>query len=106
LKIGQSIAFTSFALMMIVAAFECRSETDTALTPDSFASSKMNWTAVGEFVVAVLTTQMEALRRILGTVELDMRQFAWALLPAVALLILWEVGKLVVRRRTGASSSA
>jgi len=106
LKIGQSIAFTSFALMMIIAAFECRSETDTALTPDSFASSKMNWTAVGEFVVAVLTTQMEALRRILGTVELDMRQFAWALLPAVALLILWEVGKLVVRRRTGASSSA
>src|SRR5262249_18541469 len=28
-KIGSSIALTSFALMMIVAAFECRSETET-----------------------------------------------------------------------------
>jgi Ca2+-transporting ATPase len=104
LKIGQSIAFTSFAFMLIVAAFECRSETETALTPDTFASSKMNWTAVAEFVVAVFTTQMDALRRLLGTVQLNMREFAWALLPAVALLILWELGKLVLRRRVDATS--
>ena len=30
--IGNSIAFTSFALCLIVAAVECRSETATALT--------------------------------------------------------------------------
>ena len=31
-QVGSSIAFTSFALMMIVAAFECRSETGTVLS--------------------------------------------------------------------------
>ncbi len=101
--VGQSMAFTSFALMLIVAAFECRSETATALTTAAFESKQMNWVALGEFVVAVLCTQMDALRRILGTAELDMRQFAWSLVPAIGLLIVWEVGKLLVRKRTGSA---
>jgi len=97
--VGISIAFTSFALMMIVAAFECRSETETVFTISTFESKHMNWTAIGEFVVAVLTTQTDAFRRILGTTDLNMRQFRWALIPAVALLGLWELGKLIGRRR-------
>jgi Ca2+-transporting ATPase len=94
------MAFTSFALMMIVAAFECRSETATVVTPSSFDSKYMNWAALGEFILAVLTTQMDALRRILGTTDLNMKQFRWALIPAIALLGLWELSKLVARRRT------
>ena len=41
----QSIAFTSFALCLIVAAFECRSETDSVLTTETFDSKQMNWVA-------------------------------------------------------------
>ena len=100
IQVGQSMAFTSFALMMIVAAFECRSETATVVTPSTFDSKYMNWAALGEFILAVLTTQMDALRRILGTTDLDMKQFRWALIPPVALLGLWELSKLVARRRT------
>jgi Ca2+-transporting ATPase len=98
--IGTSMAFTSFALMMIVAAFECRSETATVLTTSTFDSKQMNWAALGEFILAVLTTQMDALRRILGTTDLSMKQFRWTLIPPIALLALWELGKFVVRRRT------
>jgi Ca2+-transporting ATPase len=97
--IGSSIALTSFALMMIVAAFECRSETDTVFTLDTFESKQMNWVALGEFFLAVLSTQLDALRRILGTTDLSMKQFRWALIPAVVLLLLWELGKLIARRR-------
>ena len=43
MEIGQSIAFTSFALMLIVAAFECRNETGTVLTTATFDSKQMNW---------------------------------------------------------------
>jgi len=96
--VGSSIAFTSFSLCLIVAAFECRSETDTVLTTATFNSKQMNWVALGEFVLAVLVTQMDAFRRLLGTTQLDMRQFAWALVPAIALLALWELGKLLGRR--------
>jgi Ca2+-transporting ATPase len=104
--VGNSIAFTAFALCLIVAALECRSETGTVLTVASFDSKQMNWAMLGEFILAVLVTQMDALRRLLGTTQLSMREWAWALVPTVALLALWELGKLIARGRTAATPAA
>ncbi|WP_380282972.1 cation-translocating P-type ATPase [Kitasatospora purpeofusca] len=98
LRVGNSIAFTAFALCLIVAAYECRSERASVLTVSTFDSRQMNIAALAEFVLAVLVTQMDAFHRILGTTDLDARQFGWALLAAVALLLLWESGKLLARR--------
>ena len=98
--IGNSIAFTSFALCLIVAAVECRSQTATVLTTATFDSKQMNYAMLGEFVLAVLITQMDVFHRLLGTTNINLRQFGWALLPAVALLILWEAGKYIARRWT------
>ena len=89
-----------------MAAFECRSETDTVFTTATFDSKQMNWAALGEFVLAVLATQMDVFHRLLGTTDINLQQFGWALLPAVALLILWEAGKLVARRWGGARSAS
>ena len=96
--IGNSIAFTTFAMCLIVAAVECRSETATALTTATFDSKQMNWAILGEFIVAVLVTQMDVFHRLLGTVDINTQQFGWALVPAVLLLALWEIGKVVVRQ--------
>ncbi|MFD0265926.1 cation-translocating P-type ATPase [Streptomyces sp. NPDC127106] len=96
-EVGNSIAFTAFALCLIVAAYECRSETDSVLTPSTFDSKQMNWAALGELVLAVMSTQMDGFRRMLDTTELTVRQFGWALLAALALLLLWELGKAVRR---------
>ena len=98
LQVASSIAFTAFALCLIVAAFECRSDTETVLATATFNSKQMNWVALGEFVLAVLVTQMDGFNRLLGTTELNMQQFAWAVVPAIALLILWELGKALARR--------
>jgi Ca2+-transporting ATPase len=97
--VGQSIALTAFALCLIVAAVECRSETGTVLTTATFDSKQMNWAMLGEFILAVLITQMDVFNRLLGTVQLNLREFGWALLPAIALLLLWELGKYIARRR-------
>jgi Ca2+-transporting ATPase len=96
--IGQSIAFTSFALCLIVAAVECRSQTGTALTTATFDSRQLNWAMLGEFILAVLVTQMDVFNRLLGTTQLNLRQFGWALVTPIALLALWELGKLLARR--------
>src|SRR4029077_7170315 len=96
----QSIAFTAFALCLIVAAVECRSETGTALTTATFDSKQMNWAILGEAILAVLVTQMDVFNRLLGTTQINLRQFGWALVPAVALFVVWELGKYVARRRT------
>ncbi|WP_055532628.1 cation-translocating P-type ATPase [Streptomyces graminilatus] len=99
---GRSIAFTAFALCLIVAAFECRSETDSVLTASTFDSRQMNWVALTQFVLAVLVTQVDAFRRILGTTAINAREFGWALLAAVTLLLLWELGKFLARRSRSA----
>ncbi len=104
--VGTSIAFTAFALCLIVAALECRSETDSVITTATFESRQMNRTVLAEFVLAILTTQMDALRRILGTTQLDFREFTWALVPPVGLFLLWELGKLTARHFARAPSAA
>ncbi|HZP14795.1 MAG TPA: HAD-IC family P-type ATPase, partial [Nocardioides sp.] len=101
-EIGTSIAFTAFSLCLIVAALECRSETKTVFTTATFESRQMNRAVLVEFILAVLVTQMDVFHRLLGTVEINLAQFGWALLPAVALLLLWEIGKSIARRTSGA----
>ncbi|MEU2625442.1 HAD-IC family P-type ATPase [Kitasatospora sp. NPDC007106] len=95
---GSSIAFTAFSLCLIVAAFECRSETASVFNTTTFDSKQMNWAALGEFVLAVMVTQMDGFRRILGTTRISVQQFGWALLAPLALLVLWELGKWLARR--------
>ena len=46
-----------------------------------------------------MVTQMDLFNRLLNTVPLTAAQFGLALAAAVLLLVLWEVGKLIARRR-------
>ncbi|ALV37101.1 HAD-IC family P-type ATPase [Streptomyces sp. CdTB01] len=102
--IGNSIAFTSFAFCLIVAAVECRSETESVLTTSTFDSRQLNRAMLVEFVLAVLATQTDVFNRLLGTTPLTVGQFGWALLPALALLGLWEAAKAIARRREPATT--
>ncbi len=103
--VGNSIAFTTFALCLIVAALECRSETESILRTATFDSRQMNRALIVEFALAVLTTQMDALRRLLDTTQLNVREFGWALVPALGLFVLWEGGKLLVRHHAARAPS-
>ena len=97
--IGTSMGVTTFSLMIIAAVFQARSVTGTALTTDSFDNRHLNIAALVELLLAVLITQMDGLRTLLGTVQLTMTQWSLALAPAAVLLIVWEVGKLIARRK-------
>jgi P-type Ca2+ transporter type 2C len=100
-QIGNSIAFTAFALMLVAAAFECRSQTGSVLTNDTFNSRRMNMIAAVEAIGAVLATGWDFLNRLLGTTQLTTQQFGLALLCAIALLVTWEIAKALARREAG-----
>ena len=102
LGVGSSMGVTAFSLMIVVAAFQARSVTDSALNMSSFDNAKLNWTALVELVLAVLITQLEAMRRIFDTVPIGISEWALALVPAVVLFFVWEIGKLIARRRVPA----
>jgi Ca2+-transporting ATPase len=103
--VGQSIGLVAFSLMLVVAAFESRSETGTVFSVDTFNSPRMNKTAVVEIALAYLITQGEFLNKLLGTTSLSFAQWALALLAAVVFLLAWELGKLIARR-TGTAGVA
>ena len=104
--IGSSMGITAFSLLIVVAAFEARSVTATALTVDTFDNRNLNWTGVAELVLAVLITQLDVFRRLFATVDLTLDQWALSLLPAVLLVFAWELGKLIARRATNHSQEA
>ena len=99
-KVGSSIGLTAFAMMLIVAAFECRSTTRSALTRETFDNARVNRTALVQLALAIAITQMDLFNRLLDTTPLRHGQTLIALAAAVLLLALWEGAKLVARRQT------
>jgi P-type Ca2+ transporter type 2C len=97
--VGSSIGLSAFALMLIVSAYECRSVAGSVLVSETFDNAKMNWTAAAELALAVMITQMDVFKRLLKTTPLTSPQFGLSVGSAVLLLILWETGKLIARRR-------
>jgi len=106
IQIGQSIGLVAFSLMLVVAAFESRRERGSAFSTETFNSPRMNKTALVEIALAYLITQADFLNKLLGTVSLTFAQWAMALLAAVVLLLLWELGKLIARRSAAPMGAA
>jgi Ca2+-transporting ATPase len=67
----------------------------------TFNSPRMNLIAVAEVAGAFLVTQADFLQRLLGTTQLTAGQWGLGLLMALAVLVSWEAGKWVARRRGG-----
>ena len=97
--LGSTMALTSFALMLFVAAYQSRSQTESTFRQSTFDNPRLNKVVGIELFVALLLTRGGALSDLLGTVRLTHTQWALAIAPAVALFVLWELGKLIARRR-------
>jgi P-type Ca2+ transporter type 2C len=98
--LGSSIGLTAFGLMIIVAAFECRSVRQSILRSETFDNRTMNLTALVVLALVLGATQMDIFERLLGTEPLKAGSFGLALAAAVLLFVLWELGKLGARRRS------
>jgi Ca2+-transporting ATPase len=105
-QIGQSIGLVAFSLMLVVAAYESRRERTSVFNAETFNSPRMNKTALVEIALAYLITQADFLNTLLGTKSLTFAQWGLALLAAVVLLLLWELGKLIARRTSSAHVAA
>jgi P-type Ca2+ transporter type 2C len=104
--IGSTMGLVAFALMLVIAAFECRDERASTLRVETFDNRTVNRAAVIEVVLAVLIARGDFLTSLLGTTSLTGTQWLFAALPAALLFLGWELGKLIVRRRAVGSPAA
>ena len=97
--IGSTMGLLAFSLMLVVAALECRDETATILRDQTLNNRTVNLTILAEIALVLLIARGGALTSLLGTQTLTGRQWLIGAVPAVVLLVLWELGKLIARRR-------
>ena len=64
----------------------------------TFDSKQINRTSLGEFVLAVLVTQSDVFTCLLGTTQINLREFAWALGPPSRSWCCGNSAKLIARR--------
>jgi len=88
---------TAFSLLLIASAFEARSVTAHGGHHRDLRQPEHELDSPSGAVLAVLITQVDVMRRLFGTVQLSLTQWALALVPAAALSFLWELGKLIAR---------
>ncbi len=106
-KLGAALALTAFAYFRIVCTYESRSLTDSVFRLETFDCKQINLISLGELALAFLVTQTDAFEHLLGTTRLDFKEWLLAVAPAVALFLLWELGKLIARpRHHGAAAPA
>ena len=104
--IGSTMGLVAFSLMLVVAALECRDQTATVLREETLNNNTVNLAILAEVVLALLIGRGGALTSLLGTQPLTGRQWLFGALPAVLLFVLWELGKLIARRRTESAPAA
>jgi len=104
--IASTMAMTAFAACRIVGGFESRSPTGSVVAVATFNSRQMNWIALFEVLLLILVVAFDLLNGWLGTKDMTWTQWGLALAPAGALLVLWELGKLIARRGKGGAPAA
>jgi Ca2+-transporting ATPase len=104
--IGSTMGLVAFSLMLVIAAFESRDQKGSILRTETFNNAVVNVTILIEVVLAILIARGGLLTSLLSTQALTGRQWLiGGLLPALVLFILWEVGKLIARRRAGGAQA-
>ncbi len=96
--IGSTMGLVAFSLMLLVAALECRDETATILRMETFDNNILNLTILVELALAILIARGGVLTSLLNTVALTSREWLLGAAPAVLLLLVWELAKLIARR--------
>ena len=99
--IASTMGLVAFSLMLVVAAFECRDEKASILQVETFDNRTLNITALAEVALALMIARGAALTSLLGAAALTGTQWLYGALPALVLLVGWEFGKLIARRRAG-----
>ena len=103
---AATMGFVAFALMSIAMGLSARSETASAFNRDIFHDRNQVLLYGFALLLTFLPTELGFLQRILGTTSLTGNQWLLCIGLAVALLLVDEVVKVILRSRRGHAAAA
>jgi P-type Ca2+ transporter type 2C len=98
-EIARTIGMTSFAIANLFYSFCERDERDSVFSLDVLRDRKFLMFSGVSVVAIVLAPQMNLFNRILHTVPLTLRQWLICIVSALAVVVVTEIRKFVLRRR-------
>ncbi|MFL5755738.1 MAG: HAD-IC family P-type ATPase, partial [Chloroflexota bacterium] len=87
---ARTMGFVVFSLGNIWFALETSDETRSIFNPDALPSATLLKAAGGAFLATVLGTELGVLNRLLDTVNLELNQWAIAIIVSLAVIVLAE----------------
>jgi P-type Ca2+ transporter type 2C len=97
LAIARTMGMVTFALFLLFFSIESEDERDSAFSLDTFADKTFVITTIGSFVLLVLSTVLSIFQIVLRTVRLDVRQWLICTAVALAMVVVAEIRKAVLR---------
>jgi Ca2+-transporting ATPase len=97
LEVGQTMAIVGLGLMNISVALNLRFPEESAFGPSTLSNPKLLWAFGWAVFGSMLIVQIRVLQELFGTVALTGAQWLICLVPAVVLLLLGELFKLILR---------
>ncbi|MFN8158905.1 MAG: HAD-IC family P-type ATPase [Candidatus Nanopelagicales bacterium] len=98
LAMGTTMALWAFLWFRIVCTLESRSLTGSIFRRETFDCRQINVVILIEIVLGFLVADSHVLNKWLATTSVGFEQWFLAFVPAIVLLVLWEIGKAVSRK--------
>jgi Ca2+-transporting ATPase len=106
LAIGQTMALVGLSLMNISVALNLRFPDESAFGGASLSNPRLLQAFVWAVVGSLLITEVGFLRTLFQTQSLTLEQWGLCVVPAIILLALGELGKLLLRGRRSSAEPA
>jgi Ca2+-transporting ATPase len=106
LAVATTMGLTAISLLHIVAAVEWRDPVRTIFSRDTLANGRFVRLVLVTIALTFIVTAISGLQRVFDTVELTATQWGICLLAPLGYLVLAEIEKLVVRRRSTVPAAA
>ena len=95
----QTLLFTTLIFAQLALALEVRSEEDSIFKIGLFSNPSMVWAILSTVVLQLLVIYVPFFQAIFGTSPLNFQQLLVALLASLAVIVVVEIWKWVLRRR-------
>jgi len=104
--VGHTMGLVTFSLATLFFSITTRDERQTAFSLDTFSDRTLNLATIASVLTLILATVFGPLEKLLETTSLDVQQWLICICVGLAIVVVSEIRKAIMRRTAGDAASA